>query len=388
MISLDPQRPLLPIHETHTESDVIPSVSLSMSRPDQSKIALPQLVLKGYRPTTFDYMHGTIEKSVWLEVFRSSLPAFKRHAMTDTSVPQDKRASAVATFEKLYLDTLIKSEASDEEVNCLSLCRVRDECLRLAGFGDIFLSCKVDENEQALALLPSLLTQLDSMGSQSERWEMALRGIFAGNLFDLGAAASASAFEAGQAGAAAFQSTRDSLLPRPWVIDNMDDMLINLPDYDSVVMFVDNAGSDVILGMIPLARELLRSKASVILAANEGYTLNDITSLELKDLVGRIAEIDSLIKESVEAGRLTVISSGSSDPVIDLSNISRELADLTLKSKVDLIILEGMGRGIETNLFASFTCDSFKLGMVKHPEVAECLGGRLYDCVCKLDKKV
>ena len=49
----------------------------------------------------------------------------------------------------------------------------------------------------------------------------------------------------------------------------------------------------------------------------------------------------------------------------------------------DLIVLEGMGRSIETNLNATFTCDSWKLGMVKHPEVAACLGGRMYDCVCK-----
>lgn len=44
-----------------------------------------------------------------------------------------------------------------------------------------------------------------------------------------------------------------------------------------------------------------------------------------------------------------------------------------------------MGRAIETNLRARFTCDSLKLGMVKHAEVATCLGGDLYDCVCKFD---
>lgn len=27
----------------------------------------------------------------------------------------------------------------------------------------------------------------------------------------------------------------------------------------------------------------------------------------------------------------------------------------------------------------------FCAGMIKHPEVAACLGGRLYDCVCKFD---
>lgn len=38
-------------------------------------------------------------------------------------------------------------------------------------------------------------------------------------------------------------------------------------------------------------------------------------------------------------------------------------------SDADLVILEGMGRGIETNLHAQFTVDSLKLGMIKHKEV-------------------
>ena len=37
--------------------------------------------------------------------------------------------------------------------------------------------------------------------------------------------------------------------------------------------------------------------------------------------------------------------------------------------EADLVVLEGMGRGIETNLNAEFTCDALNLGMVKHPEV-------------------
>lgn len=36
---------------------------------------------------------------------------------------------------------------------------------------------------------------------------------------------------------------------------------------------------------------------------------------------------------------------------------------------VDLVVVEGMGRAIETNLNATFSCDSLKLAMVKHPEV-------------------
>lgn len=308
--------------------------------------------------------------------------------MTDMSVPQAQREASAAEFEKLYLTALEEQAESVEEVNCLTLCRLRDKCLRSSGFGDIFKFVKLKENETALKLLPSLAEMFDSMAVSRERWEVALRGVFAGNLFDMGAEASAAAFESGKAGAASFLATRDSLLPRPWVIDHLDAMLSAISSYTSVVFFVDNAGSDIILGMLPLAREFLKNNASVILAANEGFTLNDITAQELKAVVSNIAEWDPLVRDAVERGRLNVVSSGSCDPVIDLSHISPTLAELTLASRVDLVILEGMGRAIETNLYAKFKCDSFKLGMVKHPEVAQALGGRLYDCVCKLDSKV
>jgi type II pantothenate kinase len=48
-------------------------------------------------------------------------------------------------------------------------------------------------------------------------------------------------------------------------------------------------------------------------------------------------------------------------------------------------VIAPLFRAIETNLHAKFTCDSWKLGMIKHPEVATCLKGRMYDCVCKFD---
>lgn len=95
-------------------------------------------------------------------------------------------------------------------------------------------------------------------------WELALRGVFAGNLFDLGAAASAALYaEGGSSSAGAFATTRGSLLPRPWVVDDLDEAVQRLSArrYTSTALFVDNAGSDIVLGMLPLARELLRSGA-------------------------------------------------------------------------------------------------------------------------------
>ena len=47
--------------------------------------------------------------------------------------------------------------------------------------------------------------------------------------------------------------------------------------------------------------------------------------------------------------------------------VSREVIEQA--GDADLVVLEGMGRGIETNLYAQFSVDSLKLGMIKHREV-------------------
>ncbi|KAI3436717.1 hypothetical protein D9Q98_006132 [Chlorella vulgaris] len=146
-------------------------------------------------------------------------------------------------------------------------------------------------------------------------------------------------------------------------------------------MFVDNSGADILLGMLPLARELLRQGTIVIIAANTLPAINDITAAELEQLLPQICAADSVLCKGVSERRLQVVPSGSGLPVIDLSKVSAELAEAA--QQADLIILEGMGRSIETNLGARFSCDAVNLGMIKHPEVASVLGGRLYDCVCQ-----
>jgi len=47
------------------------------------------------------------------------------------------------------------------------------------------------------------------------------------------------------------------------------------------------------------------------------------------------------------------MSSGSGLPVIDLRTLSEDFVAAT--ADADLVVLEGMGRGIETNLHARFT---------------------------------
>ena len=56
----------------------------------------------------------------------------------------------------------------------------REEALLTAGFRDIFQPIKQRENQQALALLPGVCAEVDGLAGATERWEIVLRGVFAG----------------------------------------------------------------------------------------------------------------------------------------------------------------------------------------------------------------
>ena len=153
------------------------------------------------------------------------------------------------------------------------------------------------------------------------------------------------------------------------------------------VLFCDNSGADFVLGMLPFARALLQRGGRVILAANSVASINDVTAEELNAFLPRAAAIDSDLAAALADGRLRVIASGSDLPVIDLRRISPELA--AAAADADLVVLEGMGRGIESNLRAEFTREVLCLGMIKHAEVAlaqQTPGGPvppLFGCVCR-----
>uniref|UniRef100_A0A061SEX1 Gluconolactonase n=1 Tax=Tetraselmis sp. GSL018 TaxID=582737 RepID=A0A061SEX1_9CHLO len=347
-----------------------------------------------YDPFTFDYLeNGQVPLSQWIEVFRKSVPGFKRQALTVESSNPSETLKAAESFETIFnavLDKLLEDPQADigldtgyDTVNCAMLCRARDLCLKRAGFGDIFLRVKEEENDRALNFLPDLIKEFDAIDDPCGRMELAVQGVFAGNIFDLGAAESERLFENSRP---VFQETRLGLQRRPWVIDNLTVMMERFRGqaHGKAVIFVDNAGCDIVLGVLPLARELLRRGTAVVLAANEEPTINDITCHELKELMPRVAEIDPhILGRCWASGELSVVSSGSSLPVLDLRDVSAELCDAARGA--ELVILVGMGRSIETNLRARFRCDVACLGMIKHPEVAALLGGPLYGCVCRFE---
>jgi len=461
------------------------SAVASTSHPPDPVTLAPFPLLAGdpefYRPGTFD-LDG-LGVRAWINVFRRSIPSFARHVEGDAQLAglgRDASAAAARTFAHRYgaaLDRILDPTTRSEPVPGLEacpaaeaaswhqrrpganpaagaciirLCRLRETLLRDLGYPDVFRATKEAENAAATRVLPALVAELDAgrlddqadglgAGGQGTptRFAALLRGCLAGNIFDLGAATTAemAAAEAaegkgGDASVALFHKARAGLLPRPWAAgcDDVNAAACALsagrPD-SSVLVFVDNAGADTILGVVPLARELLREgdggvrAGAVVLLANDAPSINDVTFDELQSLLGRpgapgpLALADPILGAAIAQGRLRAAPSGNDLCVLDLACVgpaaraeailagTRRVAARGGREKRDdcsvvraffatktrggvplppwrrpLVVLIGMGRGIEPHLHARLVCDSLRPGMVKHPEVAASLGGR------------
>ncbi|MCJ7543923.1 MAG: ARMT1-like domain-containing protein, partial [Phycisphaerae bacterium] len=267
------------------------------------------------------------------------------------------------------------------KLDIYELCRLRDTTLRTHGLADPFKAVKDRENVSAAAIYPAVVRKLHAMAGQA-RWLHLVRCVFAGNVFDLGSqatmhlAAERTDFLAGVANGK----------PRPWLIDDFDRLAQDLgrsppAPWSKTVVFVDNAGSDFVLGVMPLARELALAGTRIILAANELPSLNDITADETVAVLQHLAGIDEDLAALLRAGMFEVVSTGNSSPLIDLSAVSDELNEAA--GDAELVILVGMGRAVESNLDARFAVSALHLALLKDAVVAQRIGGELFDCVCK-----
>lgn len=324
-----------------------------------------------YRACDWDLLRDDAGRAVWLAFFRTHFETMARLSAVSGYAPAQINQARRTVHG--FLDALEGDpRALGDRLDILRLDELRDGALREAGIDDACRVQKRAETDAALRLLPERLAAIDALDGDARRVEI-FRGVFAGNLFDLGAQATADRFE--RAGATPFHACLAEVRPRPWLHDDVEAAGFGVR---KAVVFVDNAGGDVTLGMLPLAAELLRAGAEVVLAANERPSLNDITARELDDLLDRAGVFDAERRE----GRLRVVSSGSAAPLIDLAQVSPALC--AASAGADLVILEGMGRALESNWTARFTCPCWRLAIIKDEKVAGHHGGRVYDCVCRV----
>jgi damage-control phosphatase, subfamily II, stand-alone protein len=314
------------------------------------------------------------------------VPFFKRHLDTILKLGvecDDARGIAGAAARagqsrKVVYERFDASMADPKKygvVTILTLDDWRDNTLREFGFVDPFYDLKERENEKMLPIVPKVCRQLDEL-SGDEQARAAVENIFAGNIFDMGAEATAKAFLSSSPD---FFEIRAQLKPRPWRIDDYDALLAKLTrqTHRKLVFFIDNAGSDFLLGALPFMRWMARRGARVVLAANERPTLNDMTIHDVRRWWPRVVAVEP----SIGGLPIELVSTGTGEPLIDLAEVSAELNDAC--HDADLVVLEGMGRGVESNLDARFSCDALNIAMVKDVAVARRVRGELYDLVCR-----
>jgi type II pantothenate kinase len=311
---------------------------------------------------------------------------FKRHfelvlqlaAESDAGTPADLAPRLDRSRRCLHRTMDELSVAPDKfgsRITIITMARLRDRCLREGGFADAFALVKRRENERTLPLLPVVCRQLDLLTGESQ-FRAIVEGVFAGNIFDMGAEATAGTFR--DTGPDFFQ-TRQELRPRPWLIDDYDCLSARFlqANYRKAVFFIDNAGSDFLLGALPMIRWIASRGTRVVLAANEYPTLNDMTIHDVRVWWPQVLQVEPSMADLP----IELVSTGTGDPLIDLSDVSDDLNRAA--DDADLVILEGMGRGVESNLDAGFTCDALNIAMIKDEIVAQRVGGKLFDVVCR-----
>ncbi|XP_027333433.1 pantothenate kinase 2-like isoform X1 [Abrus precatorius] len=366
---------------------------------------------KMYEPNTIDLSdHSELE--YWLKILSEHLPDLVDKAVASEGGTDDakRRGDAFARAFSAHLARLTEEPAAYGKLGLAKLLEMREECLREFHFFDAYISIKLRENEASLAVLPDLLMELDSLDEETRLLTL-IEGVLAANIFDWGSRACVDLYHKGTI-IEIYRMSRNKMR-RPWRVDDFDafkERMIGTGDkkpaqHRRALLFVDNAGADIVLGMLPLARELLRRGTEVVLVANSLPALNDVTAMELPDIVAEAAKHCDILRRAAESGGLLVdamtntldsskekfssvplmvVENGCGSPCIDLRQVSSELA--AAAKNADLIILEGMGRALHTNLNAQFQCDALKLAMVKNQRLAEKLiKGNLYDCICKYE---
>ena len=71
-------------------------------------------------------------------------------------------------------------------------------------------------------------------------------------------------------------------------------------------------------------------------------------------VIVQVAAMSPVIQAGLSSGQLVTRDSGQGSPCLDLGKINSSLVEDMTARGVDLLVLEGMGRAIHTNLYIKF----------------------------------
>ncbi|GAA47929.1 type II pantothenate kinase [Clonorchis sinensis] len=348
-----------------------------------------------YTPDTWDLTQDEEARTYWLACLERGVERHRikaEESQCETMPDASERSHQYADRYIGYLHELGKNPSSSGALTVRSLLSAQQHFLREFGFGDPFCIQKKLENHSALQEFPSFLKQLSQL-SWADRQMSLVRALLGGNVFDWGAEETVKFFREARTdkfGVPNMEVTLSKIPPRPWLVDDYDKWIEAIrPDkqaYRCVLIFCDNSGPDVILGVLPLALEFISRGSKVILAANSAPAINDVTFEELEILLRLIAVHEPSVARALDTKHLLVTENGQIGPCLDLRLTASTLVQLVKREQVDLIVIEGMGRAVHTNLYARFRVDSLKVAVIKNAWLARRLGGELYGVLFKFER--
>ena len=333
-----------------------------------------------YVPDLVDLGKDEAARYYWLDCFKQGIHKSVELAIQSQSGRPDaeERAAKFCSRYTERLDFLQNRPHAFGQLTVRSLLETARQFLLELSFFDPYLQIKQRENEVAAKALPKHLEYIDSLPKEVKCRELVV-GILAGNVFDWGAKEIVKLMDSAED--FGFQEAMSKIPSRPWLEDDLDRWIERLSNgpHKLVVIFVDNSGADVILGIFPFVRDLIQRGSKVVIAANSYPAINDVIYSELLVIAERVAAICPIINTAISSEMLLFMETGTSSPCLDLRRLNSQLA--LVMQDADLVVLEGMGRSVHTNYNVELTCETMKLAVLKNSWLAKKFGGDLFSII-------
>jgi len=332
-------------------------------------------------PGLWDLARDQAAVAHWVAVLRGNADYVE--ALVADAGPETAAATApaLAALRALLMD-LEAGRAQDRIRSVHDVTRVRENLLRAHGSGDPYAEVKRRETRRWWAAARARVTAMCAAArGKADGSVLAplIAGLWAGNLFDLGSQRTQEAYRCGrldpEGARARLQPRAESAVahlpaaamaflaaaPRP----------LEEPAAGTLLFFVDNAGADFLLGVLPLAAYWAHAW-EVRVACNAHPASSDITYAEAGEQVARLTAECGALRELCAAGRVRLISTGTGTPGIDFRDVGAELN--AAAEGCDWIVIEGQGRAIETNWRSTFRRPVLRAAVAKDDWVAAALG--------------
>ncbi|XP_066908231.1 4'-phosphopantetheine phosphatase isoform X1 [Halyomorpha halys] len=332
-----------------------------------------------YFPDTQNLSENSSAREYWLDCISEG---FKASVARNIVNVKNESINNYAIYGEFVLKRLEYLRENHDAYGYLTMRVLQDtleDVKREMGLIAMYEKKKQHENATAIKELVATLNCLDSLDYDEQLMEL-VKYLLAGNMFDWGAKEVAKLMIAGKLN---FHQAMDKLPERPWLVDDLNHWVKRFKEsnYKSAMIFADNSGYDFVLGVLPFARELIRRGAKVVVCANSEPVLNDVTFYDLKDLFEEIKKHCPILRKAIEEESLSVMKLAKNSCCLDLCFIDIEIAERM--KEMDLLVIEGMGRAVHTNLYAQFKCDTLRVAVIKDHWLSRELGGDEFSCICK-----